>query len=443
MPSGCDSTFVLHLTINQSYTTDLNIESCEEYTWYGTTYTESGIYEHLLQSSAGCDSLLVLHLTIGEAFMTEEYMTACNSLTWHENIFTESGDYTVFVINPEGCDSTFILHLTMGYDVVTDTTAYANGSFTWYGETYTESGEYEHHLQTTLGCDSLVILKLFLCTTTVHPVEEVTTCNLSYEWHGHTYTENGVYYDTITGEAGCDDIYTLKLALGENIVVNLVETVCDQYPWQWAPGGYLTESGEYTQVLQTEEGCDSIVNLSLVVNHTPELIVHGPTLVAAATNLISGICYYYVTDSLSIEPNTLEWVCSNPDWVVTPLGNGYRCRLWVTTTGEGALKALTHSSTGCDVSFGLEILATFYGVDDNVTMNVEMYPNPTRNMVTIEAQDITRIRLIDVLGQVLMDQSYHKDDTAMFGTRELAEGLYMVEITTEMGKTMRRLVVVK
>ena len=226
-------------------------------------------------------------------------------------------------------------------------------------------------------------------------------------------------------------------------MVNLEEKACDQYEWPWASGGYLTESGEYTQTLQTVDGCDSIVNLSLTINHTPELTVHGPVYVAAATNLISGICYYYVTDSLTIEPNTLEWACSNPDWVVTPLGNGYRCRLWVTTVGAGELKVVTHTNTGCDTTAGLELIASYYSVDDNVTMNVEMYPNPTRNMVTIEAQDITRIRMIDVLGQVLVDQGYDRPDSATLSTRGLAEGLYMVEITTPMGTVLRRLVVVR
>ena len=171
--------------------------------------------------------------------------------------------------------------------------------------------------------------------------------------------------------------------------------------------------------------------------------MQGPTNVFAATNIISGIYHYYITDSLILEPNTVEWVCSNPDWIVTPLGNGYQCRIVATNIGEGTLQAITHNSTGCDTSAELDILATYYESEENVTMEVMMYPNPARSKVTIEAQNITHIRMIDVLGQILIDRSYNKAQSVELNVGYLADAVYLVEITSSVGITVRQLVIVK
>ena len=65
-----------------------------------------------------------------------------------------------------------------------------------------------------------------------------------------------------------------------------------------------------------------------------------------------------------------------------PLGDGYHCRLVVTTIGEGILKAITHASTGCDTSSTLDINATYFDVDENEALKVNLFPNPAKTKVT-------------------------------------------------------------
>jgi len=72
-------------------------------------------------------------------------------------------------------------------------------------------GEYSITLPTSQGLDSIVNL-----TLTVHPtyyfVEDTTPCNASsFIWRGHTYTESGVYYDSLQTVQGCDSIFQLSL----------------------------------------------------------------------------------------------------------------------------------------------------------------------------------------------------------------------------------------
>lgn len=65
-PNGCDSIYLLNLTINQSETYIDTISSCLSYTWInGITYTNStNTPTWTLVNSLGCDSVVTLHLTI-------------------------------------------------------------------------------------------------------------------------------------------------------------------------------------------------------------------------------------------------------------------------------------------------------------------------------------------------------------------------------------------
>ncbi len=62
--AGCDSVVTLNLTINHSVYDTIVDTAMNEYTWNGTTYTESGVYEYAGETSEGCDSIVTLMLTI-------------------------------------------------------------------------------------------------------------------------------------------------------------------------------------------------------------------------------------------------------------------------------------------------------------------------------------------------------------------------------------------
>ena len=385
----CDSIVVLDLTIYNASTTDLFVETCDDYPWYGQTYSQSGTYEHLLYSSKGCDSLLILHLNIDGAFSMEESVEACDLYHWRGHDYTQNGTYTETIESPLGCDSIYTLYLTINSSQTTHLYETTCNSFEWYGQTYTQSGTYEHHLQTSMGCDSLLLL---------------------------------------------------HLAAAEPYTTDTTAVVCNEFTWY---GQTYYESGEYERLMHTSIGCDSIIILRLTLNQPPEMNMYGPTQVAAATNILSGVYYYHVSDSTQLEPGTVEWVCSKPDWIVTPLGNGYRCRLVVTSVGEGTLEAITHNSTGCDASVALEINATYFDVDENEALNVKIFPNPAQNQVTIQATDLTRLQLINAFGQVLIDQNHTPTDKAELNFGHLPVGVYVVRITTTAGTTVRRLMVAR
>jgi gliding motility-associated-like protein len=66
--NGCDSTIILHLTVNPSYrdTIEADIKAGETYRGYGFDENNTGYYEHYLQTIHGCDSSMVLHLVVND-----------------------------------------------------------------------------------------------------------------------------------------------------------------------------------------------------------------------------------------------------------------------------------------------------------------------------------------------------------------------------------------
>ena len=60
------------------------ITACDEYTWFGETYTESGTYFHFTENEQGCVVKNTLELTINESDEVEISETACDEFTWND-----------------------------------------------------------------------------------------------------------------------------------------------------------------------------------------------------------------------------------------------------------------------------------------------------------------------------------------------------------------------
>ena len=90
---------------------NVNGTGCNAYTFHGVTYTESGLFEQLVEFPDGCDTLYHIEVDLGSSSVYDWWQTACNSFTWNDITYTEPGDYTqVFSIS--NCDSIVHLHLS-------------------------------------------------------------------------------------------------------------------------------------------------------------------------------------------------------------------------------------------------------------------------------------------------------------------------------------------
>ena len=80
-------------------------------------------------------------------------------------------------------------------------------------------------------------------------------------------------------------------------------------------------------------------------------------------------------------------------------------------------------------------------VNENELVNA-IYPNPTSGDLHINAQAMTRISIVNTMGQVVYEQNVNADEVVLDMAKYEA-GVYMVNIYTENGSSVKRVTVVK
>lgn len=279
---GCDSIVTLHLHVNPTYEIHDTIIACDSYLYNPfskngicITIYKSGTYRDTATSISGCDSVFVLHLTINQSEIgTTEYATICygETYTWNGNVYDTSDTYTLTLSNQQGCDSTATLVLTVLPKSVTQTENAIIGSdmlpYLWRGQSLNATGQYTDTLYYAAAhCDSVIhALNLTVLATGATDEQTATICDteLPYQWYNQEYTSTGQYtYTEKYAGTNIDSIqHILNLTINYRDTAFFAETACDSYEWH---GEEYTESGTYYYHTQTVLGCDSIEVLRLII----------------------------------------------------------------------------------------------------------------------------------------------------------------------------------
>ena len=388
------------------YTQEIHHAICE-----GTTYTENGFnaseagtYTQNLQTINGCDSIVTLTLTVNPVESTTLLAAICEGTTYTENGFnvSEAGTYTQNLQTVNGCDSIITLNLTVNPVENTNlTAAICEGTtYTENGFNVSEAGTYTQNLQTVNGCDSIVTL-----TLTVNPVESTTFTAAICE--GTTYTENGFNVSeagthtlNLQTVNGCDSIVTLTLTVNPVESTNLTAAICEGTTYT-ENGFNVSEAGTYTQNLQTINGCDSIVTLNLTVNPT-----------------------YNITIDASInEGETYE-------------ENGF------SESEAGTYVHTLQAENGCDsvITLNLTVNSSLNDVVANA-VEVSLYPNPANAYTMLKVEDLkeqTPVYLFDIQGRKLKDYVLNAAQQILrIDVSDLPKGVY----TIMLGNTTKKLIV--
>jgi gliding motility-associated-like protein len=114
---GCDSAFTLNLTVNPTYTTDLFDTTCDNqpYSFFGSSLSTTGVYNHTLTTVNGCDSTVVLHLAVYPTYSSTSSGIVCqgDSYLFGGTYYNSSGTYTKTLSSIYGCDSVVTLTLVV------------------------------------------------------------------------------------------------------------------------------------------------------------------------------------------------------------------------------------------------------------------------------------------------------------------------------------------
>ena len=81
-------------------------------------------------------------------------------------------------------------------------------------------------------------------------------------------------------------------------------------------------------------------------------------------------------------------------------------------------------------------------IDENGVKGMMVYPNPAKDMLNITAENMRRITISNVLGQVVYDRNVNSDNE-IINMSQYEAGIYMVRIATENGIAVKRISVAK
>ena len=150
-------------------------------------------------------------------------------------------------------------------------------------------GTYSDTLNSILGCDSIIKTEIITVNDYFNSLS-ITICDgQSVNIGGNSQNQSGIYLDTLSSIAGCDSIIEYNLSLLPLFRDTSYIEICKGEVF-YAQGQYQSESGLYTDSLQTLNGCDSLIVTDLFVKHVhrnifqsfeicsnEEIIVHGNT----------------------------------------------------------------------------------------------------------------------------------------------------------------------
>ena len=322
------------------------------------------------------------------------------------------------------------------------------------------------------GCPILHRLDLKFHEDYYHE-ENKTACN-SYYWPitGVTYTENqeGITqtFQSAFGDQLCDSTFVLNLTIANyetNEELVPYEETCDSYLWDPAGHTYVTDdeydpenhvytvSGTYQRTYQNQMGCDSIVTMQVEFEYAPhpdEITAIDSTgtfshWVITATEFQINSYDFTVTD---VNPechwDTVVWSCEDaPQWVLEPFGEiGENCRLYVLNRETDTVWLRARAYNRCAPE-GIEqkywLLCSFYDLDEQ-HLEAKVYPNPTRGMVTVEAEAIEQVKVVNLLGQVVENLECPSSNRVDVNLANHPASVYLLEVRTKDGCIKKRIV---
>ena len=213
----CALTTTMTVSIKQpSSSVESPVTACSSYTWYGLTYTTSGIKTWTGTNTEGCDSVVTINIKINSPSTSSSSATACSSYIWNGVTYTTSGIKTWTGVNSGNCDSTATLNLTINQPVDYDTTITSTGFYTWIvngvNQTLYQSGNYKDS-----SCGIKILRLTIRANTVVYPSPTNGAFNINLAALNNNLTNDLVLNKNVT--------ITVYDAIGKKVLTQKIVNV--------------------------------------------------------------------------------------------------------------------------------------------------------------------------------------------------------------------------
>jgi hypothetical protein len=199
--------------------------------------------------------------------------------------------------------------------------------------------------------------------------------------------------------------------------------------YTWLPGNQTTSNINVTPastsvytVTGANGSCTNVKTATVTVNIKPTVNV------AASANTV---CLGSVVNLFATGANTYTW---NP-------GNQTGSPVSVSPTSNTTYTVQGQGSNGC---IGLNTLLISVSPCTGLSINaadaasIQVYPNPFKDELTIQANSEVKVKIVNALGQVVKTETVN--GKSVINTTELPKAIYFIEIRSEAGTKVLKLI---
>ncbi|MDX9798868.1 MAG: T9SS type A sorting domain-containing protein, partial [Bacteroidales bacterium] len=307
------------------------------------------------------------------------------------------------------------------------------GTYSQYGFNESATGFYTQSLQTFKGCDSIVNLSLIVNPIYNDTIFAKICSNETYVLNGFNENTTGFYTQNLQTIKGCDSIVNLSLIVNHIYSDTIFGDICQGETYN-LNGFNENTTGFYTQNLQTINGCDSIINLSLNVNPKP----------ITPSNLVIILMAPYL--ELRWEGDGTSYDIYRDDVFVANSQQPYYIDYNV-INGETYTYYVKSFNGDCESEFSNPISMIYVGLDDIKTDNIttKLYPNPSDGKAKLNVEGLNTeadVLVYDMVGRIVQRHSLNKGKNHLeIDLSGYAKGVYSVRIVNESVNQTLKLIV--
>ena len=239
-----------------------------------------------------------------------------------------------------------------------------------------------------------------------YSIDTVSSCDF-YDWNGQLFSVSGIYTDTLLNQYGCDSVVTLDLTVNPTLTSSTDTTVCNtELPFDWN-GLTFSAAGSQTAILTSVvTGCDSIALLDVTIN----FVDTGITQIDDVTLQADAVGAQY------------QWFDCNTNEAITGEINQ---TFVATSTGDYGVIVTENSCADTSSCITVNVV----GIQDVSVDFMDVYPNPTTNLITIQSESVlnNKFKIYDQQGREVMNGKLTGKNTEV-SLGKLSRGTYTIQV---------------
>lgn len=427
--NGCTQVLTTILTVTPAPNTNVSANICQGEVYFagGANQSQSGTYTDQTTNTQGCLQITTTQLTVHPNYNLTVPVAICQGSSYFAGGApqTQPGLYTDVYQSQFGCDSVVVTNLTTtaGFQTNASATICQGQSILLGGALQTQPGVYTDLYQAAGGCDSLVTTTLNVLAPQTFAASAGICQGESILLGGALQNQAGIYTDLFTNAAGCDSIVVTTLAVHPNFNQNVSTSIC-QGDSLFVGGAFQSSPGLYTDLFESQFGCDSLVVTTLNILLPPPAPVLEIISTTQVQSLTTGTQYEWTIAAAGCPTHT--FTSFSPTASINDHLAATGCSSGVYTFTVAYFNGTCWSVQSSELLFDTGI------VENGALGPLWVYPNPAAHQLNIGGMapgQPAHISITNVVGQEVISE--RGTGPMQLDVSRLASGTYYLRVETD------------